>query len=131
MTATGSADLVIAYRRDASGHPVHEAFANVDWVDDDGRSAHLGLYSGSGRLRWAAAIMLQPVGVVAACDGSLALGFTTLDDPDVIAGGAWFWDGFGFRTASMLPGPSLPSCADIDGDGRTEPILTDRADSND
>lgn len=130
VTAVGSADLVIAYRRDASEHPVHEAFPNVDWVDDDGRSAHLGVYSSSGRLRWAAAIMLQPVGVVAACDGSLALGFTALDEPDVIAGGAWLWDGFGFRTASMLPGPTVPSCADIDGDGRTEPILTNRINSN-
>jgi hypothetical protein len=70
--------------------------------------------------------MFQPVGSLAVCDGSLALGFTSLDDASIVAGGAWVWDGFGFRTAAVLSGPARPGCADVDGDGRSEPVLAER-----
>jgi hypothetical protein len=123
VTGAGTTDLVIAYRRPARPERVHDAFPGVDWVDATGRSAHLAVYTVTGDLRWGSAIMPQPVGAIAVCDGALALGITSLDDPSTIAGGAWFWDGFGFRTAPALPGPAMPACADIDLDGRSDPIL--------
>jgi hypothetical protein len=126
VTGTGVVDTVVAYRRPATDHSVHERFPGTDWVDGSGRSAHLAIYSPDGRMRWGSAFLFQPVAGVAVCTGSLALGFGTVDDPTVLAGGAWTWDGFGFRTAPPLPGPATPACADVDHDGRLEPVLTDR-----
>ncbi len=96
------------------------------WVDELGRSAHLAVYTAAGRMRWGAAFMLQPVGAIAVCDGSMALGFTRIDDEAVVAGGAWRWDGFGFRTSPILQGAATPTCADIDHDGHADPVLTAR-----
>jgi poly-gamma-glutamate capsule biosynthesis protein CapA/YwtB (metallophosphatase superfamily) len=126
LTGTGEIDLVVTYRRPAVPERAHAAFPEIDWVDEGGRSAHLAVYTADGRLRWGSALMPQPVGSIAVCDGSMALGFTTLDAGTTVGGGAWFWDGFGFRTAVPLPGPANPNCVDLDGDGRTEPILTER-----
>jgi hypothetical protein len=89
------------------------------------------VYTADGDLRWGSALMPQPVGSVAVCDGSLALGFTSLDIEATVAGGAWFWDGFGFRTAVPLTGPATIGCADVDGDGATEPFLRRPDRSND
>jgi hypothetical protein len=77
-------------------------------------------------MRWGSALLFQPVGSIAVCDGAMAVGFTTLDDPAIVAGGAWIWDGFGFRTAPVLPGPATAGCADVDRDGRSEPLLSAR-----
>ncbi|HEX4983252.1 MAG TPA: CapA family protein, partial [Ilumatobacteraceae bacterium] len=126
VTGTGEVDVVTAYRRPATPRPVHAAFPEVSWIDGDGRSAHLAVYTGTGRLRWGAGALFRPVGGIAVCTGSMALGFTTLDDPATVAGGAWTWDGFGFRTAPVLPGPATPACADVDHDGRSDPVLTAR-----
>jgi poly-gamma-glutamate capsule biosynthesis protein CapA/YwtB (metallophosphatase superfamily) len=126
VTGTGEIDLVVSYRRPITPERTHALLAEVDWADDAGRSAHLAVYTADGRLRWGSALMPQPVGSVAVCDGSLALAFTTLDADAIVAGGAWSWDGFGFRTAVPLPGRTAAGCTDVDGDGRTEPILTGR-----
>ncbi len=126
VTGTGETDLVLAYRRPASGERAHDTFDEVDWFDEQGRTAHLAVYTRANRMRWGSALMFQPVGAIAVCDGSMSLGFTALDDSAIVAGGAWFWDGFGFRTAAVLPGAGTPSCADIDRDGQTDPVLTDR-----
>jgi len=123
VTGSGETDLVISYRRAASDDPVHEAFPDVEWTDGLGRTAHLAVYRADGHLRWGSKLVLQPIGEVTVCDGSLALGFTSLDDPAIIGGGAWLWDGFGFRTAPVLAGPATPICVDIDRDGSTEPLL--------
>jgi hypothetical protein len=131
VTGTGEIDLVISYRRPVTDEPVHHAIPEVTWQDALGRSAHLAVVTASGRMRWGSALLFQPIGALAVCDGSMALGFTTLDAPQVVAGGAWVWDGFGFRTAPILPGPASPACADIDHDGRSDPVLTGRTTSND
>ncbi len=127
VTGTGVTDLVVAHRRAATPEPVRDAFPHLDWYDDQGRTAHLAVYTREGKLRWGAAVMTQPVGAIAVCEGSMALGLTTLRDPAIVAAGAWFWDGFGFRTAPVLPGAATPTCADIDLDGRADPVLTDRS----
>jgi len=64
----------------------------------------------------------HPIGAVAACEGSAAFGYTTMDEPDVIAIGAGTWNGFGFTLAQGLEGPTTIGCADINHDGITDPI---------
>jgi poly-gamma-glutamate capsule biosynthesis protein CapA/YwtB (metallophosphatase superfamily) len=130
VTATGETDLVIAFRRPLQDEPIHGVFPGVAWADELGRSAHIAVFTDTGRMRWGSAFMFEPVGEIAVCDGALALGFTTLDDPAVVAGGAWFWDGFGFRTTPTLPGTALATCADVDHDGDTDPVLTERTSAN-
>lgn len=131
VTGTGETDTVVAYRRLASPSPVRAVLGDDTMLDRDGRTAHLAVYTDTGRMRWGAAVLFQPIGSLAVCDGSMALGFTTLDEPAVVAGGAWTWDGFGFRTAPLLPGPATPGCVDVDLDGRTDPMLTDRVNATD
>ncbi len=126
VTGTGVTDIVLASRRPAATEPAHHALPDVDWFDAQGRTAHLGVYTRDGRLRWGAALMFQPVDGISVCDGSMALSFTTMGGPTFATGGAWFWDGFGFRTAHVLPGAATPTCADIDHDGRADPVLADR-----
>jgi hypothetical protein len=75
---------------------------------------------------WAAGTLQRPVAQVAVCDGSLALGFDALDDPAVVATGAWTWWSFGFAIAPELVGPGTPACADVDADGKLDPIIIDR-----
>ena len=126
VTGTGVVDTVVAYRRPATDHAVHERFPGTDWIDGAGRSAHVAIYAPDGRMRWGSAFLFQPVTGVAVCTGALAIGFSTLADPAVVAGGAWTWDGFGFRTAPPLAGAATPACAEVDHDGRLDPVLTDR-----
>lgn len=129
VTGTGETDLVVAYRRPLRAQPVHDLFPQIDWSDDHGRSAHIAVFTDTGRMRWGSAVMFEPVGRIAVCDGAMALGFTAIDGSAVISGGAWLWDGFGFRTAPVLPGIAVPTCADIDHDGHADPVLTGRAPS--
>ncbi len=131
VTGTRQTDTVVAYRRPLSEHPIHDLYAERAWADQQGRSAHVAVYTDSGRMRWGSAVMFEPVGAIAVCNGAIALGFNTLDDAAITSGGAWTWDGFGFRTALALPGPALVGCADIDHDGRSDPVLTGRSMSGD
>ena len=70
--------------------------------------------------------ILMPVAALAVCDGALAIVHDQLDDPGLVAAGAWEWNGFGFDTAPDIPGPGTPGCVDIDGDGRSEPVILGR-----
>lgn len=124
VTGAGEIDTVVAYRRPATEHPVHDRYPSVDWTDADGRSAHLAVYTSDGRMRWGSAFLFSPVAHLAVCTGAIAVTFDELGSPTVGGGGAWLWDGFGFRTAAQLPGPATPTCADIDSDGRLDPVLT-------
>jgi poly-gamma-glutamate synthesis protein (capsule biosynthesis protein) len=126
VTGTGVADAVVAYRRPAIDHPVHDRFPDVDWVDPAGRSAHVAVYTPDGRMRWGSAFLFQPITELAVCDRAMAVAFSTLDDPAIIAGGVWTWAGFGFTTAPPLAGHATPTCADIDHDGRLDAVLADR-----
>ena len=69
----------------------------------------------------------HPVGVLTACDGSAAFGYTTLDDPAVVATGAGIWNGFGFTLAQDLPGSGTPACSDVDRDGTLDPVIVGRS----
>lgn len=119
----GIVETVVSFRSPARQRLLARAFTGVPLVDAEGRSAHLGVYTPEGRLRWGAGTMPQPVAVLAACDAGVALAFSTLDDSSISSGGAWRWQGFGFATAPVLAGPATPMCIDLDGDGSTEPAL--------
>jgi poly-gamma-glutamate capsule biosynthesis protein CapA/YwtB (metallophosphatase superfamily) len=123
VTGRSDRETVLAYRRPASDEVLHAAFPGHRWADAGGRSAHLAVIGPDGTMRWGAATLLDPIGSVAVCSGALAVGFTTLDDPTVIAAGAWTWSGFGFRTTPTLARPLSIGCADVDHDGSTEPLI--------
>jgi hypothetical protein len=67
------------------------------------------------------------VAALAPCDGALAVAYSTLNDPTVVATGAWRWGGFGFVPLPDLPGAGTPACADVDGDGLLDPLVLERS----
>lgn len=123
VTGTGTTEMVVAYRRPMSTEVLQRAFPGRRWADAAGMSAHLAVMEPDGRMRWGAATLLDPIGAVAVCSQSAAVGFTTLDDPTIVAAGAWHWKGFGFHTAPALARPAFIGCADVDHDGATEPFV--------
>lgn len=123
----GADDIVVSYRRPFEPKLLHRAFPDADLIDAAGRAAHLAVYRADGTVVWGAGTLLPPVADVEVCDGALALGFSGLDDPTVTSAGAWRWSVFGFSTAAVLEGAAQPGCADVDGDGRTDPVLTGRS----
>jgi hypothetical protein len=64
---------------------------------------------------------------LAPCDGALAVAYSTLDLPAVVAASAWRWGGFGFVPLPELAGSGTPSCADVDGDGASDPLVLGRS----
>lgn len=127
VDGNGNEEVVASFRRPHQTTPFMETHPEVQWVDAQGRDAHLGVY-GPGGLEevWVAGTVLMPIAALEVCDQSLAVIHDQLDDPSPIAGGAWIWNGFGFETASTIPGSGTPACADIDGDGVTEPVILAR-----
>jgi poly-gamma-glutamate synthesis protein (capsule biosynthesis protein) len=126
-TGDGTSDVVISYRHPFRVNPVNQLSPDRQWTDSAGRSAHLGVFAPDDfDPVWAAGTLQRPVAQVAVCDGSLALGFDALDDPAVVATGAWTWWSFGFAIAPELVGPGTPACADVDADGKLDPIIIDR-----
>jgi hypothetical protein len=124
----GRPDLVVAFRRPFSPTEVSALVPVERLVDARGRSAHLGLYRpGDLRPRWVAGTLLDPVVAVSPCDGSIAVAYSTLADPSIVRTGAWRWGGFGFVPLADLPGAGVPSCADVDGDGRLDPLVLERS----
>ena len=123
----GKNEIVASFRRPFETTPFMETHPEAQWEDAEGRSAHVGVYRPDGLEEiWVAGTVLQPVAGLEVCDGSLAVVHDQLDDPAVVAAGAWVWNGFGFATAPTIPGGGKPACADVDGDGRTEPVILDR-----
>jgi hypothetical protein len=127
VTGDGADDLVAAYRHPFRNTALSETFPGAVGVDSRGRSAHLGVFTPGGEALWAAGMIPRPVGAVAACDGSVALAYTELDDPGVTATGAAVWQGFGLRAVPDLPGDGTPGCADVDGDGHLDPVILERS----
>jgi len=124
----GRPDLTVSFRRPFSPTNVSGLVGRQRLVDRHGRAAHLGLYRPWDlRPRWVAGTMLRPVTAVAPCDGSVAVAYSTLDDPSVAGTGAWRWSGFGFAPLPDLPGSGVPSCADVDGDGRLDAVILERS----
>jgi hypothetical protein len=128
VTQDGEPELVISFRR-----PFRPNFINITrprraWTDRHGLSAHLGLYRPDDLSEiWVAGTLVRPVVAAAACDGTLAVAYGRMDGKATVATGAWRWVVFGFLPVEPLPGPGVPICVDIDGDGRTEPAVTERS----
>ncbi|MBM3694363.1 MAG: hypothetical protein FJW79_00235 [Actinobacteria bacterium] len=127
LTGDGDPDLVVSYRHPFRPSALSETRPGIVGVDSRGRSAHLGVFTLGGRARWAAGYLPRPVGELAVCDGAVALAYTALDDPEVVAAGAAVWDGLGLRPVRELPGFGEPRCADVDGDGRLDPVILGRS----
>lgn len=127
VTGDDEPDLVVSYRHPFRSNEVNSLYPGRDFIDELGRSAHLGVFDPvTMQPRWAAGTLLRPIGQIAVCDASLALAFDGLDDPEIVATGAWIWWDFGFAAAPELPGVGSPTCADIDGDGSTDPVISGR-----
>ncbi len=127
LTLDGRSELAVAFRRPYRPTEVN-ALVPDDLVDALGRTAHVGLYRpGDLRPRWVAGTLLRPVGALAPCDGVLAVAYTSLDDDAVLAASAWRWGGFGFVPLPELEGSGTPACADVDGDGLTDPLILGRS----
>ncbi len=126
----GRRDLVVAFRRPYRPTEVNALLPRSGLVDALGRTAHVGLFRpGDLRPRWVAGTLVRSVARLAACEGALAVGYSDLDDPTVVASSAWRWGGFGFVPLPDLPGPGEPACGDVDGDGALDPLVlawTDR-----
>lgn len=126
----GSAEVVAAFRRPYRPTPVSRVLPRSRLVDAHGRSAHVGVFRAADLTQvWVAGSVLEPVGSVAACDGWLAVGLTGLDDETSVGVGAWRWGGFGFVTYPDLSGPGRPACADVDGNGSSDPLAVERTSS--
>lgn len=124
----GRLDAVVAFRRPYRPTDVNVLLPRRLFVDALGRSAHVGMYRPSDlRPRWVAGTLIRPVVALAPCDGSLAVAYSTLDRPAVVAASAWRWSGFGFTPLPELEGPGTPSCADVDGDGASDPLVLGRS----
>lgn len=124
----GRLDAVVAFRRPYRPTDVNVLLPRRLFVDALGRSAHVGMYRPSDlRPRWVAGTLIRPVVALAPCDGSLAVAYSTLDRPAVVAASAWRWGGFGFTPLPELEGPGTPSCADVDGDGASDPLVLGRS----
>lgn len=123
----GHPDLVASFLRTGRPRPLHAAAPRWPWMDAQGRSAHLGVY----RLPdlagiWVAGAVGRPVTRVAVCHGAIAVRYGTLAGRANVATGAWWWRGFGFRPAVDLPGSGRPGCADVDHDGYSDAVSTER-----
>jgi hypothetical protein len=127
VTGDGRADLAVSYRHPFRPTEANRLYPDHDFTDASGRSAHLGVFDpATFEPVWGAGTLLTPVAALAVCDGAIALAFDRLDDPEVVATGAWTWWDFGFAVAEQLPGPGTPGCADVDRDGATEPVIVGR-----
>lgn len=124
----GGRQLVVSFRRRFRPTNVNVLIPRRKLLDKDNLSAHLGLYRPRDlRPLWVAGTMLRPVAALAVCDGSLALAYSTLNNTSVTGSGSWKWNGFGFSSLADLPGFGKPACADVDGDGRLDPLILERS----
>jgi poly-gamma-glutamate capsule biosynthesis protein CapA/YwtB (metallophosphatase superfamily) len=122
-TRDGRQEAVVAFRRPYLERPVNARFPDAEWIDGEGNTAHLGLYRPEdlGPI-WVASGLARPVDDLAVCDGTLAVSYADARRRSV-ASAAWTWNEFGFAVAPDLPGAAVPGCADVDGDGRLDPVL--------
>ncbi len=122
----GGRQLVVAFRRPFRPTNVSALVPRHELVDRRGLTAHVGLYRPRDlRPLWVAGTLLRPVAAVAACDGAIAVGYSTLNGSAIVGTGAWRWGGFGFLTLPELPGPGVAACANVDG--RLDPVVLERS----
>ena len=124
----GARQLVVSFRRPFRATNVNVLIPRRKLLDKHNLTAHLGLYRPRDlRPLWVAGTMLRPVAGLAVCDGSLAIAYSTLNNTSVTGSGTWEWNGFGFSPLADLPGAGKPGCADVDGDGRLDPLILERS----
>jgi hypothetical protein len=124
----GGRQLVVSFRRPFRPTKVNVLVPKHNLLDRHKLTAHIGLYHPRDlRPLWVAGTLLRPVARLAACDGSLAVAYSTLNNPSITGTGAWKWGGFGFAPLADLPGSGNPACADVDGDGRLDPLILERS----
>ena len=130
---TGSdTELVVSYRARSGPHPVRDGMTGVIWTDPDGYTMHLGVFRPDDLAPvWQAGMVPAPIADLAVCHGSLALAYRTLDSAEVWSAGAAVWRPAGLTASDFLPGPGVPSCGDVDLDGRSDPIVLDRRTTDD
>jgi hypothetical protein len=123
---SGGRLLVVAFRRPFRPTNISALVPRRELVDRHGLTAHVGLYRPRDlRPLWVAGTLLRPVAALAACDGAIAVAYSTLDRRAIVGTDAWRWGGFGFLTLPELPGPGVPACADVDG--RLDPVVLERS----
>lgn len=124
----GRPELVVVFRLPYAPVKIYEAYdrPRSRFTDAHGRVLRLAVFDPGLRERWVASLIVRPIGDVAACGGALAVSYRTFDDPAVTGTGMWAWDTFGFASPSNLTGTGTPGCADVDGDGLAEPVITGR-----
>ncbi len=124
----GGRQLVVSFRRPFNPTKVNVLVPRRRLFDRDNLTAHIGLYRARDlRPLWVAGTLLRPVARLAVCDGALAVAYSTLDKASITGTGAWEWGGFGFAPLADLPGSGRPACADLDGDGRLDPLILERS----
>jgi poly-gamma-glutamate capsule biosynthesis protein CapA/YwtB (metallophosphatase superfamily) len=124
----GERQLVVSFRRPFRRTNVDALVPRQALLDRHNLTAHIGLYRPRDlRPLWVAGTLLRPVARLAVCDGALAVAYSTLNDPSIAGTGAWRWSGFGFTPQTDLPGRGVPACADVDGDGRLDPLILERS----
>lgn len=122
----GGEQLVVAFRRPFRPTNVSALVPRRELVDRHGLAAHVGLYRPRDlRPLWVAGTLLRPVAAVAACDGAIAVAYSTLDSGAIVGTGVWRWGGFGFLTLPELPGRGVAACANVDG--RLDPVVLQRS----
>jgi hypothetical protein len=127
VTDDGTPDIAIAFRRPYRRTLLNASRPRSAWTDARGLSAHVGLYRpGDLSEIWVAGTLLRPVRRLSACTGAMAVAYSTLRRPTIVATSAWRWQGFAFLPLSELPGPGRPTCIDIDRDGRSEAAVIER-----
>jgi hypothetical protein len=127
ITGSERLETAVSFRAVPGPHPVRDGLPDLKWLDADGRSAQLGIYDAEDLTPvWVAGVVPAPMAEVVACDGSLALAYSTFDDPTVAATGAAVWRPIGLDAVDSLPGPGAPTCGDVDGDGFLEPVILER-----
>jgi poly-gamma-glutamate capsule biosynthesis protein CapA/YwtB (metallophosphatase superfamily) len=127
VEGNGSEQLVVSFWRPYRRTDVNALLPRSRLVDRRGLTAHVGLYEPATRRElWVAGTLLRPVLRLAPCDGTLAVAYSTLNGSTVVGAGAWRWRGFGFTPLPDLPGRGTPACADVDRDGRLDPLILRR-----
>jgi poly-gamma-glutamate synthesis protein (capsule biosynthesis protein) len=122
----GTTQVAVSFWRAYRRTDVNAMLPRSVLVNAHGLTSHVGIYGPHGRELWVAGTVLTPVRKLAACDGSLALAYTTLNGQKIVGADAWLWHGFGFTPLPALAGPGTPGCADVDGDGRLDPVILGR-----
>jgi hypothetical protein len=127
VNGDGIDEVVVSYRWPYAPVPLSLEHPETPWIDPEGMAAHVGVYRAADlEPIWVASAIVRPAQELLPCGDGLLVGYSTLDDPAVIAGGWWPWSGYGFVGAHDLAGPARLGCTDVDGDGTADPVAIER-----